>query len=153
MLRVFSRFHKQPLARKVLFLKVAAMLVTIHLALRLAPFAGLYRFLGRWRRPQRRADPAGQNDICWAVSRAGKAFFTDHGCLSQALLGELLLVRQGVPARMRVGVRKGSEGDLQAHAWVEVNGKVVIGGEPELVGFQSFPEVQRVLEQQGAHEV
>jgi hypothetical protein len=40
----------------------------------------------------------------------------------------MLLARRGYPALLHIGVAKGKEGQFQAHAWVESEGKVVIGG-------------------------
>lgn len=42
-------------------------------------------------------------------------------CLEQSLVLRWFLLRQGVASRMLVGTRK-ENGQVQAHAWVEVNG-------------------------------
>ncbi len=54
------------------------------------------------------------------------AIAASHGpyratCLRQSLALWLLLRRRGIPAELRIGVRK-EGGDLQAHAWVEHQG-------------------------------
>ncbi len=43
-------------------------------------------------------------------------------CLARALLLERLLVRRGLPATLRIGVRRPGAGRLGAHAWVECGG-------------------------------
>ena len=50
-------------------------------------------------------------------------------CLTQALAGQLLLERHGYPTVVHVGVTKeeGKAATFQAHAWLESDGKVVIG--------------------------
>jgi hypothetical protein len=40
----------------------------------------------------------------------------------------VLLARRGHPALLRIGVLKGEEGRLEAHAWLESKGRIVIGG-------------------------
>ncbi|HEX5757819.1 MAG TPA: lasso peptide biosynthesis B2 protein, partial [Thermoanaerobaculia bacterium] len=50
------------------------------------------------------------------------------GCLPRSLAMQRLLARRGAPAELRIGVRR-REGVLEAHAWVEVDGRPV--GEPE----------------------
>jgi hypothetical protein len=45
-------------------------------------------------------------------------------CLPRSLVLWFLLRRQGVSAELRIGVQK-REGDLKAHAWVEVDRRVV----------------------------
>jgi hypothetical protein len=49
-------------------------------------------------------------------------------CLVRALAGRILLMRRGVPSTIRFGVRKGPSG-LEAHAWLIVNGEILLGGE------------------------
>ena len=50
-------------------------------------------------------------------------------CLTQAFAAEVLLRRYGHEARLRIGVAKGVSDGLLAHAWVESEGNVVIGGD------------------------
>ena len=51
-------------------------------------------------------------------------------CLPQALAAEALLTRGGLPADLRIGVMKEASGKLLAHAWVESDGRVVVGDLP-----------------------
>lgn len=50
-------------------------------------------------------------------------------CLTQALAGQALLTHCGYPAIVHVGVTRaeGAGNAFQAHAWLESDGKVVIG--------------------------
>jgi hypothetical protein len=50
-------------------------------------------------------------------------------CLVQALAARTLLQRAGYDARLRIGVAKPPDAGFQAHAWVELSGVAVIGGE------------------------
>lgn len=70
----------------------------------------------------------------WAVMTSSR-YVPAATCLTQAFATQVLLSRRGLPARLRIGVVKGKDGRLQAHAWVESNGVVVIGG--------SGPDVER----------
>jgi ABC-type molybdenum transport system ATPase subunit/photorepair protein PhrA len=45
----------------------------------------------------------------------------------RGLAGEVLLIRAGYSAQVRIGVAKDPAGKLEAHAWVESDGRVVIG--------------------------
>ena len=51
------------------------------------------------------------------------------------MAGQVLLGRQGEPSELRLGVAKDDWGALQAHAWLESNGAVVVGGELDLGEF------------------
>ena len=49
-------------------------------------------------------------------------------CLVQALAGEWLIVRAGAPVALQYGVAPGERG-VEAHAWLESGGRVILGGE------------------------
>lgn len=69
-----------------------------------------------------------RENIAWAVNVVGRYVLGDNTCLTQALAAELLLRRRGYRAHTRIGVAKGYKGNLEAHAWVESDGQVVVGG-------------------------
>ena len=62
------------------------------------------------------------------VSIAARHGFFNASCLRQALLLWWLLRGQGIQSQIRFGTRK-SKDQLDAHAWVEVNGEAISGGE------------------------
>jgi hypothetical protein len=49
-------------------------------------------------------------------------------CLVQALAAKALLSRAGYPTLIRIGVAASEDGKLRAHAWLERDGEIVIGG-------------------------
>jgi hypothetical protein len=56
-------------------------------------------------------------------------------CLARALTAQILLNRQGYLPKLCIGVSKGQNGKLQAHAWIECQGQVVIGNLSNLSDF------------------
>jgi hypothetical protein len=69
------------------------------------------------------------------VAAVNRRLFPDRPCLTQALAARYLLSRGGVPSVLQIGVaRHGS--DLQAHAWLEREGGVIIGGEQSPARYQ-----------------
>lgn len=58
-------------------------------------------------------------------------------CLKKSLVTELLLAQEGIPAKLRIGVNR-REGRLDAHAWVEVDEEVLIGGRDAKALYQVF---------------
>ncbi|MGB9980265.1 lasso peptide biosynthesis B2 protein [Methanobacterium sp.] len=64
--------------------------------------------------------------ITWAVIVASK-YVPMCTCLTRALTAQVLLARQNYPSIIKLGVTKGSNGQLDAHAWLEVNDKIVLG--------------------------
>jgi hypothetical protein len=65
--------------------------------------------------------------VAWAVSITSH-YVPAATCLTQALVAKLLLGRIGHHAVVRIGVMRSPGEELQAHAWVESRGKIVIGG-------------------------
>ena len=64
----------------------------------------------------------------WAVEAVSRRALRDRPCLTQALVARHLLRRRGVETSLEIGAVRGDDGALQAHAWLEHNGRVVIGG-------------------------
>jgi hypothetical protein len=75
------------------------------------------------------ADPALAGRIAWAVEVAS-LYVPKTTCLVKAFAAHELLAREGLPVDLRIGVTKSGGTRFQAHAWVETQGKVVIGGDP-----------------------
>jgi hypothetical protein len=68
----------------------------------------------------------------WAVTVAS-TYVPLATCLTQALVTRYLLAQEGCNAVVRIGVARSRAGRFQAHAWVESNGRVVIGGSESVV--------------------
>lgn len=49
-------------------------------------------------------------------------------CLEQAMAGRVMLRRRGYSSRLHLGVGKSGE-TLEAHAWLECDGEILLGGE------------------------
>jgi hypothetical protein len=54
----------------------------------------------------------------------------------------LLLHRHGYASRVQVGVAHTPEGAVEAHAWVEHEGRILIGALPDLVRFVPLPALK-----------
>lgn len=65
--------------------------------------------------------------IGWAVATAARRI-PAATCLTQALAAQYLLRRRGLEADLRIGVARAAGEPLEAHAWVESRGQVVVGG-------------------------
>lgn len=77
--------------------------------------------------------------LIWAMNTAGRTVLNARGCLPLAIATQYWLSRCGVPADLKIGVRRDASGDLEAHAWVEQGGRVLIGGSPSPDQYQTLP--------------
>ncbi len=73
----------------------------------------------------------------WAIAVAGK-YMPGTTCLSLALAAQRMLNREGYPAHLHIGVAKDHTGSFGAHAWVESDGRIVIGGQDSSSLFASL---------------
>jgi hypothetical protein len=82
----------------------------------------------RLARSRRLSGNAAERQIGWAV-RVATRCVPDASCLPQALAAQVLLTWYGYASRLHIGVVL--EGRFEAHAWVECNGSIVVGGANE----------------------
>jgi hypothetical protein len=75
--------------------------------------------------------------IAWAVSAAGRRLL-GSSCLAEAITTCWLLRTQGTNAVLRIGVA--TEPLFKAHAWVECDGKIVIGSDSS-ERYQALPRL------------
>jgi len=77
----------------------------------------------------------------------GRRLLPERPCLTQALVLQYLLLRRGDDAaELHIGVAKGEDGTLQAHAWVERGGRVLIGGENAPGMYERFEDLGEKIE-------
>jgi hypothetical protein len=79
--------------------------------------------------------------IAWAVAEASQ-YIPRATCLTLALATQVLLGWQGHAAHLCIGVARSDIGQFQAHAWVECQGRVVIGGADAPSRFTPLPPLE-----------
>lgn len=110
----------------------------------LLPTAGLDRTarvldsVSRWAPPYRGS--VTPDRIAWAVPGVAARAPLTFTCLMQALVAQSLLAAHGHSAAICYGVRRGDGDDLRAHAWVEREGKVLIGDLDDLGEYQRIDD-------------
>lgn len=78
----------------------------------------------------------------WAAHAVGRRLLPERPCLTQALVLQYLLLRRGDDsAELHVGVTKSDEEELQAHAWIERDGRVLIGGTNAPKKYERFDDL------------
>lgn len=121
-------------ADQMLLIRTAFWLNAIRIGLWLLPYRILLRVLAKtWQAgdDQQRAYQGSAeniNKVVWAVAVAKRYMPGIIPCLAEALVIRLLLRQRCYTAFLRIGVARGADGQLEAHAWVENESQVVIGG-------------------------
>lgn len=77
---------------------------------------------------------------------AASRFVPKATCLTQAMVAMLLLNNRGQCVQLRIGVALDDGGVLEAHAWVESGGRVVIGRLGDLSRYSVMPLAESKLQ-------
>ena len=133
---MIRRILRLSAAERGLLARAGATLLVARLGLWLLYYERIRRLLAA---PQSsrisRWDP---HQVAWAV-QAASHLVPASTCLVRAMALERLLRADGHPARLRLGVTRGADAPLAAHAWVESDGAVLMA-EP---GFEALEPVPR----------
>ncbi|HVL30522.1 MAG TPA: lasso peptide biosynthesis B2 protein [Sphingomicrobium sp.] len=98
-------------------------------------------WLAERRRRRSPGEAASIDRVAFAIPRAAARVPWRATCLVQALAAQRWLARMGVSSRLKLGARKTSEQAIDAHAWLEAGGRIVVGGDPQ--GYQPFTPPRR----------
>ncbi|MBI5247976.1 MAG: lasso peptide biosynthesis B2 protein [Desulfomonile tiedjei] len=126
---------------RILIVSTAAALSGIWIGLRLFPFGKVLETVDRLSTrvsPRKSGSRWGPDRIVWAVLAVSRYSPLSFSCLVQALAAKITLSRQGYPVIVRIGVAPTDGGPLRAHAWLEYNGRIVIGDKCR-EGFRPLP--------------
>lgn len=134
---LWRKFRALSAADRRLLAETGLQLVFTRLGLWLLPYERLRRVLRRTR-PSRPEQPRDFTDrVSWAVHAVARRL-PGTTCLAQSLTAVTLLQRRGCRADLRIGVqepRQSAARPLDAHAWVECDGRVVVGNVPDLADY------------------
>jgi len=124
------KFLSLPAKERYILLKAFLLLSIIRLGLWLLPFRTLQKTLEKWfHRPATSHEPSlSPEKVSWAVS-AVSPYVPSATCLAQALTLQALLSQEGIHSDLGIGVARDDASGIIAHAWLEIDGKVIIGGQ------------------------
>ncbi|WP_074654884.1 lasso peptide biosynthesis B2 protein [Haloarcula vallismortis] len=135
-----GEFRALSRAQKLLLCEAMALLVASKVLLAVAGLADAERYFATVSQllPCHRQSGSPES-VRWAVLTAGSHLPGTYDCLDRALTGSTLLVANGLPHCLRFGVDTQSN-TFEAHAWIESNGRVIIGGVDNFERFRTLTE-------------
>jgi hypothetical protein len=124
------KFFSLPAKERYILVKAFFLLIIIRLGLWFLPFRTLQKTIERlFHSPTTSHEPSlPPEKFSWAVV-AVSPYVPSATCLAQALTLQSLLSREGIHSDLEIGVARDDVAGIAAHAWLEVEGQVVIGGE------------------------
>ena len=103
--------------------------IPVELGLRWSGFDTLVKRLGRTRRSRGRQEAVVDGErAARLVEAVSRCYPFNPTCLKKSLVLLWILRKRGLPAELRIGVRKVG-GALQAHAWIECGGRTLLDGD------------------------
>ncbi|HEV2388546.1 MAG TPA: lasso peptide biosynthesis B2 protein [Candidatus Acidoferrales bacterium] len=135
----WRKFRGLPAEEKKLFLRAALLLPLVRVGLKALGLKRVAALLQSSPPPPPLGNPSDRLGEARRAARlvAIAARYAGGACLAQALVSVWLLERRGIPADLRIGVRKSDRG-LEAHAWVELLGTVLNDGQDVTERFAAF---------------
>jgi Transglutaminase-like superfamily len=127
MARRLASFFRLSFSDQGLLVRAALAVVNAKLAVRTLPLPAARAIITRQQRLAWMGVPVRADRIVWAVETASRAIPGMKNCLVQAVAEEAMLIQAGYPCELRIGAAKNGADKLIAHAWVESEGRVVIG--------------------------
>lgn len=129
-MRKILKFLLLPYQKKKLFSKSLLFVGLIRLCLWILPYRLLVKWLsvlGSSKDLNRSNDWNLIKEVSSSVRICAK-YVPFASCLTQALATQTLLRLRKQNSILKLGVDKDENGKLIAHAWVEIDGKIIIGG-------------------------
>lgn len=126
-------------------LAATALLPAVHALQQRRPFAHWRASVEQPRGARsRNPRPPSVAQLQWAVEQAREHLPGEYKCLPAAYTMHLLMQHYGYASRVRVGVAHDEQGHVEAHAWVEFEGRIVIGKLEDMARFQPLPPLSGV---------
>lgn len=126
-MQAIGKFVRRPPVERRLILRAGVLVGGMRVGLTLLPFRWVRAAVGRVGRtsPSPPRSPRRPEELARAVTAVSR-FVPRATCLTQALALQVLLAREGHRSDLQIGVAK-ADGRLEAHAWVENEGRILIG--------------------------
>lgn len=121
-----KRFVRLGLRRQLLVVEAVAALAVAAAAIALVPFRTAVK-LGS--RPLRGNKRIAVEEICWSAKAASARVPWRAMCFERGLAVQWMLRRRGHDAKLVYGARLGEEDGLDAHVWVTLEDRILIGEE------------------------
>jgi len=124
------KFLALPAFDRALLLRALIALWLVRLLLWTVPYSRVRAVIERLKKASLPVDAGfrpSPERIAWSVRAASAGVATGANCLLRALAGEILLGRFGYQSELKFGANRGGGAGLAAHAWLECEGKIILG--------------------------
>lgn len=138
--RYLLKFFQIPFSEKLLFIEASVLLFLAKFLLLLLPFRICIKLTRCKKCTKDEVNPVRLQKIKSAIYRANKLAFWKNVCLVQSFAGRWILNRRRITSSLSIGVAKGDEKELKAHAWLSSGEMEVVKSQPEFVKLYELTE-------------
>ena len=136
-MELLVKFFRLKNRQKILFMETLLLLTMLRILLQFLPYKQVSDLINK-------LNFKSNNEIPLAVVRQAILSVSKHvsfarNCFIKAIAGNILLKKYGHSTTMHIGAFK-EEDKLKAHAWLEINGKVILGRTEDLNSYVPFLE-------------
>ena len=136
----WKKFRALPISQRRLLLRAWVEVLQTRMGLWLLPFSWHAARIVCTQPVAIRTSEITAENIAWAVVIAAR-YMPRATCLTQALAAKRMLNAEGISSQIRLACGVDNNGDAGAHAWLECNEKVLLGGvKPE--GLVALPALK-----------
>lgn len=139
-MRRIGKFFRLSGKEKKIFLQAVFFLISSRLSLQFKEFNEVVTHYGKQIGQQH---PVEKRNISPArvvsLLEAGGKLIPFTTCLSKSLAGSVLMRKYGYTPLLHIGVAKESGGVLEAHAWLSLDGKIIVGNCNDLERYRELP--------------
>lgn len=127
-----GKWFRLPLEERRLMLRALPLVALVRLGLSVLPYRVVRKVAARLA-PQAGSGcddaltPREIATLMQGIERASR-LIPKASCLTQAITAQVMLARRGQAARLQIGVARGEEARFEAHAWIECQSRIIIGG-------------------------
>ncbi len=130
--RLIKKFKVLSLTTQSYLWRAAVLVLVIKIGLKVLPYAVFKKWYDKLTKAKLQKTYSDQDlkKATWAIQVVSARWPWRATCLPQALVFRYLH-RYDSSLQLQIGVNKNTSGQVQAHAWVEKDGQVLIGDSPE----------------------
>lgn len=125
-------FYKIDKETKINFIKAYIYSGVARVFIIFMPFNRLRKIMGKYKKESNEIVDVNTHKIAkkigWAVSEAARYTPWNSKCLVQALTTQRMMKEKGISTTIYLGVSKGKDNEMLAHAWIRCGSYIITGG-------------------------
>jgi hypothetical protein len=125
----FRQFRRLGWRRQLLLIEAVAALAAAAAAIAMLPFRKAVKLGSAGNGDAPKSPDELVDEVCWSVRVMASRVPWRAMCFERGLAAQWMLRRRGYDARLVYGARLGGGEGLDAHVWVTLHDRIIIGGE------------------------